>query len=104
MVATLGNRPPLAPRELLKPLGVLVAAVATITALTGFTVWHHANLLGVSLDAGMNGLVPPERHRAALVVACYHFTAYATATIGGVLVCVWVWAERRKRSNGERHV
>jgi hypothetical protein len=97
LVATLGTRPQLKPRELVRPLLVLVSVLATVTALTGFTVWHHANLLGVSLDAGMNGLVPAERHRAVLVVACYHFTAYATATIGGVVLCAWIWAERRGR-------
>lgn len=101
LVATLGKRPAFSPREFIKPLGVLVAAVATITGLTGFTVWHHANLLGVSLDAGMNGLVPAERHRAVLVVACYHFTAYASATLGGVVLCVWISLERRKRGNRE---
>lgn len=97
LVATLGPRPKLAPRELVRPLLVLVSVLAAATALTGFTVWHHANLLGVSLDAGMNGLVPVERHRAVLVVACYHFTAYATATVGGVVMCAWLWGERRKR-------
>lgn len=97
LVATLGPRPKLQPREIVRPLLVLVSALAVLTALSGFTVWHHANLLGVSLDAGMNGLVPPERHRAVLVVACYHFTAYATATLGGFVLCGWVWAERRRR-------
>ena len=98
IVATLGPHPQLAPRELVRPLLVLVSVLATVTALTGFTVWQHANLLGVSLDGGMNELVPQERHRAVFVVACYHFTGYATATIGGVVLCGWVWAERRKRS------
>jgi hypothetical protein len=99
LVATLGPRPKLQPHEFVRPLAVLVMSVAVLTALTGFTVWHHANLLGVSLDSGMNGLVPVERHRAVLVVACYHFTAYATATLGGVVLCGWVWNERRRRGN-----
>jgi hypothetical protein len=101
LVATLGPSPPLEPRELVRPLTVLVFGVAVVTGLTGFTVWHHANLLGVSLDAGLTGLVPVERHRAVLIVACYHLSAYASATIGGVVLCVWVWAERCRRSKGE---
>ena len=47
----------------------------------------------------IDDLVPPERHRAALVVACYHFTAYTTATLGGFVLCGWVWNERRKRGD-----
>ena len=97
LVATVGSRPALAPRELVRPMAVLVGVLAGVTALTGFTVWHHAHLLGVSLDAGMAQLVPPERHRGLLTVACYHFTAYATATAGGVVLCVWVWRERGRR-------
>jgi len=96
LVSTLGPRPPLAPRDFVKPLVVLMCAVGTVTALCGYSVWRHANMLSVSLE-GMDELIPPERHRAALVVASYHLVAYASATIGGVVVCVWLRAERRKR-------
>ena len=93
LVATVGRRPPLAPRELVRPMLVLVGVLAGVTALTGFTVWHHAGLLGVSLDSGMTQMVPPERHRGLLTVACYHLTAYVTAAVGGVVV-VRVGVER----------
>jgi hypothetical protein len=99
LVATLGPRPPLAPRELVRPLGILVSVLAAVTALTGFTVWHHANLLGVSLDAGMTGLVPPERHCGLLTVACYHLAAYVTATVSGLVLCAWMWSQRRRRGH-----
>ena len=99
LLATLGPRPQLAPRELVRPLALLVLATATATALTGVSVWHHAEMLGVTLEPGMASVVPPERHRGLLVVACYHLVAYATATIGGVVVCGWVQAERCKRGN-----
>lgn len=100
LVATLGSRPQLAPRELVWPLGVLVLAVATVTALTGFTVWHHAKLLGVSLT-DPSDLLPRERHPGLLTVACYHLSAYASATIGGIVLCIWVWLERGKRRRNE---
>lgn len=96
LVATLGSRPPLAPRDVVKPLGVLVCAVAVVTALTGVSVWRHAEMMGVLLP-GLDGVVPPERQRAAFVVACYHLVAYASATLGGVVLCAWLRAERRKR-------
>jgi hypothetical protein len=98
LVATLGPRPSPAPRELVCPLCVLVGVLALVTALTGFTVWRHAHLLGVALDSPMAEMVPRERHRELLTVACYHLSAYVTATVGGVVLCMWVWAERCKRA------
>jgi hypothetical protein len=97
LLATLGPRPQLTPRELVRPLLLLVGALAFVTGITGASVWYYTEVLGVSLDAGMTGLVPPARHRGLLTVACYHLVAYATAAAGGVVVCAWVWAERRKR-------
>jgi hypothetical protein len=98
LVATLGSRPPVAPRELVRPLVVLLLVVGLVVLLTGINVWRHAELLGVSLDPALTKLVPPERHRPLLIVACYHFAAYASATIGGVVLCVWVWVERVRRT------
>lgn len=98
LTATVGSRPPLAPRELVRPLAALVGVLAAVTALTGFAVWHHANLLGVSLDPQMSLLVPKERHRGLLTVACYHFTAYVTAAVGSAVLCMWVSGERRRRA------
>ncbi|VTR93769.1 Uncharacterized protein OS=Blastopirellula marina DSM 3645 GN=DSM3645_00965 PE=4 SV=1 [Gemmata massiliana] len=99
LVATVGPRPQLHPRELVLPLAVLVAVVAGATALTGASVWRHADTLGVALDPSTAELVPVERHKALLVVACYHFVAYGSAAIGGVAVCVWIGTKRRKRGH-----
>jgi hypothetical protein len=96
--ATLGPRPALTPRELVRPIAVLVGVLAGVTALTGFTVWYHAGVLGVTLRAEMTGLVPVEKHRGLLTVACYHLSAYVTATAGGVVLCVWVWVQRRRHA------
>ena len=79
------------------PFAILVCGIALVAALTGFTVWHHASLLGVS-QAEPSSLVPRENQLGLLTVACYHFTAYASAGIGGILLCVWVWMERGKRA------
>ncbi len=97
LLATVGPRPKLEPRELVVPLGLLVAAVAAATAITGYSVWRHTEMFGVYLDPGTAELVPAKRHRELLTVACYHFVAYASAVIGGVVLCAWVWVKRRKR-------
>ena len=101
LLATLGPRPKLEPRELVRPLALLIGAVAGCTALTGVSVWRHAQMMGVTLDPGMADAVPVRRHVALLTVACYHLVAYASAIVGGVVLCVWVAAERRKRAKQE---
>lgn len=98
LTATLGPRPKLTPRELVKPIVLVVCAVAAATTLAGVSVWRHAEMLGVTLDPGMAEAVPVRRHRELLTVACYHFVAYAGSAVGSVVLCVWVWAERRKRA------
>ena len=104
VAATVGDRPPLAVRELVRPFGLLLLAVTAVTALTGYTVWDHARAFDVSLGPHPAGLVPPERRRGLLVVACYHLAAYAAGAVGSVLLCVWVAAERRRRAKRPDHL
>ena len=103
LVATLGSRPPLASRELVRPLMVLLVVVSAVVLLTGINVWRHAELFGVSLDPALTKLLTPERHRPLLIVACYHFAAYASAVIGGVVLCLWVRVERVRRTTVKAH-
>lgn len=76
---------------------MLLAAVAAATAITGVSVFVIGGNLGVRLDLHP-GLIPPERHLAALAVACYHMAAYASAVAASVALCVWVGVERERRS------
>jgi hypothetical protein len=104
IAATIGTRPPLQVRELVRPMLVLMTVVATVTAVTGVNVAVHAELFGVSMDSNSAELVPPERRRAALVVACYHFSAYATAILGSIVLTVWISLERKRRELSRREL
>src|SRR5262249_28697462 len=53
IAATAGRKPPLGPRELVRPMLVLVLAIGTATAMTGVSVWHHAEMFEVRLDPGL---------------------------------------------------
>lgn len=98
LAATVGRRPPLALRDLMRPVLLLVAIIGAVVAVTGLSVWRHVELLGLRLDPLFVNLLPSERHRALFVVACYHFVAYVTALLGGVALCVWIWMERGRRT------
>jgi hypothetical protein len=98
IAATAGRKPPLGPRELVRPMLVLVLAVGAVTAVTGVSVWRHAELFEVRLDPGLTEPIPPGNRRGLFVVACYHLTAYVTAAVGSVVLCVWVGRERAARA------
>jgi hypothetical protein len=97
LIATIGTKPKLLPYEVIRPLLLLLAFVAMAVAITGVTVWWHAELMGVSIDPGLGMLLPPERHRALLVVSCYHFVAYVVSFVGSLVLWVWIWRERLER-------
>ncbi|WP_020473290.1 hypothetical protein [Zavarzinella formosa] len=94
LAATLGKNPPLATRDLVRPMLLLMAAVAVVTAITGVSAHRHAEMFNVRLDPRLDALIPVERHRAAFTVACYHFAAYASAILGSVVMCVWIGVRR----------
>jgi hypothetical protein len=101
IAATAGRKPPLGPRELVRPMLVLVLAVGTVTAITGLSVWHYAAVFEVRLDPGLTGAVPAENRRGLFVVACYHLTAYAAGVVGSVVLLGWIWRERTGRAAGQ---
>ena len=97
LVATFGTLPKLTPRDVVRHLLFLMLYVGATVSAIGGIVWWHAELLGVSIDPGLGRLLPPEHHRALLVVSCYHFAAYASSLCGSVVLCAWIWRERVKR-------
>ena len=99
LTATLGPWPRLAPRDLVRPMLVVIVLVGIATGLTGLTVDRHADMLDVSISPGAAADIPLERQRGLLVVSCYHFVAYASAVIASVGLCVWVTWERKRRSH-----
>jgi len=104
LTATLGKRPKLSPRELVVPLVILLLVLAAVVSIAGLSVWRHAEMFEVKLDQGFNAMLPLERHRGLLIVACYHMVAYAVAILGGLVLCVWIHLERVKRGRASPQI
>lgn len=102
LTATLGKNPPLGPRELLKPVGVLLLGVAAATAACGVSVWMYADAFEIRLHPLFDAKLPPERHRGLFTVSCYHLVAYASAIVGSVLLCGWIAWQRRSLADRVR--
>jgi hypothetical protein len=101
LAATVGQRPSLAVRDLVRPMLILLGAVAVVTAITGISAYRHAEMFSIRLDSFVDRLVPVERHRGLFVVACYHLAAYAAAVVGSVVMCVWIGVERGRRAKAD---
>ncbi len=98
LAATVGRKPPLATRDLVRPMLLLVGGVAAATAVTGAIVAIHAAAFEIHLDPLFAKRIPVERHRAAFTVACYHAAAYSFAILGSVALLVWIGRERTRRA------
>ena len=90
-----GRSPPLTMGQLARPMALLFLAVASVAILCGLGTNFNAGLLGVKLGEPWASQIPPERHRAMLVVANAHFGAYGSAVVGAIVVCEWASRKRR---------
>lgn len=88
LAATVGPLPPRPVRRLVTPMSLTVAGV--VVAITGVSVWHTANGLGVRLEGVYGEAIPPERHAAAVTVASCHMVAYLASITGSVVLCASV--------------
>jgi hypothetical protein len=95
--ATIGTKPELTTRELVKPMALTVCAIGIATTLTGVSAFHAAGVLNITLDPFLERAVPLERHRGLFAVACYHVTSYASAVVASIALCVWIGHERERR-------
>jgi hypothetical protein len=95
VAATVGTRPPLPLREVAWGMLAVIGVVAAATAFTGVNVARHAELFDIRFGPGLDGVIPPDRQRAAFAVACTHAATYVTAVAGSVALCVWVSVRRK---------
>jgi hypothetical protein len=91
--------PPFTVRNLIRPMLVTISFVAIVTTITGLTVWRHAEMFEIHFVGWLTTAVPVERQKNAFIVACYHFSAYISAIVGGMTMCVWLGWKRRQQPN-----
>ena len=96
LTATLGDKPCLQLRNIVKGMLVLLGVVGIMTALGGFSVYRHAELFQITLCCEPVQGVPEERRRNLFIVACYHLITYGTAIIGSVLLCLELARQRHR--------
>ena len=98
IVARAGAWPKRSAASLVRPLLVLMIASAACAMVAGIAGWLMAKSGVVVLPEPLASRVPPEKHVAFLADAFAHSASYFSGFVGGGIVMLRVWLQRRKAS------
>ncbi|MCC6426186.1 MAG: hypothetical protein IT435_05135 [Phycisphaerales bacterium] len=93
--ARVGSRPKLEPRDIIKPIAMLLAVMAICSAFAGVIGWLAASS-GWRAVPGVLDRIPPEAHARFLADLCAHNAAYVVGAVGAVVLAIWLWRRRGK--------
>ncbi|MBI5760206.1 MAG: hypothetical protein HZA46_16945 [Planctomycetales bacterium] len=95
LCARLGSQPRRDIGSLVRPIGKLLAIMATCALAAGLTGWLLAESGAIRLLGRMAIAVPPERHARFLADLWAHNASYAVGFFGGIVLCFRVRLRRR---------
>ncbi len=95
-VCRMGGKPKLTARDLLKPLGCLLATMAVLSMLAGFAGYYSAKQGWVHLVGDLATDVTPAKHTAFLADLWAHLAAYSSAFVGGFVLAIWATIRRHR--------
>lgn len=89
--------------DLVKPVGVMLLCMGTVSLLAGIVGYFVARAGGVILMEPLSVAVPRDKHVEFLADLWAHDAAYASGFLGGMSLCFWVLRRRRgsKSTNPE---
>jgi predicted benzoate:H+ symporter BenE len=99
--ARVGSLPKMDARDLLKPVGVMMACCGVLALAAGVVGYVLANVGAVSLDDGLAARIPPARHALFLADGFAHQASYTGGFVGGFILCIWVVMRRYRRQGIE---
>ena len=95
--ARVGSLPKANARDLLKPVGVMMACCGVLALAAGVVGYVLANGGGVTLDDGLAARILPARHALFLADLFAHTASYGGGLVGGFILCMWVVMRRYRR-------
>ena len=95
--ARVGSLPKMELRDLLKPVGVLLACCGLLALTAGVVGYVLANAGVVTLDDWLAARIPPARHALFLADGFAHLASYTGGFVGGLVLCLWVVMRRYRR-------
>jgi hypothetical protein len=101
LIARMGSRPKLTARDLVKPVAVLLACMGLLAAIAGVCGYFAAAAGRVWLVEPLASRVPQEKQIRFLADLWAHLASYGTGFLGGTVVWLWAWRERRRRVSAD---
>ena len=98
IAARAGGTHQLIARQLLRPIAVLLAAMATSAISFGLIGRTLANNKTIWVDGRFAQEIPPEQHINFLTDAWAHSASYGAATLGGILLIAYIIIRRIRSS------
>jgi hypothetical protein len=98
LAARFGAWPKVRASELARPIAWLCVVMAIGAFAAGILGAQLADWGTIRLPEPLASRIPAARHRLFLADAAAHLASYAVAFFGGLGICGWVVAVRRKRS------
>ena len=92
--STLGSRPPLGARDLVRPLAVALLAMGALAAAAGFVGAALARSGAVWLLEPTASAVPAAHHVGFLADLWAHLASYGGGLLAAVALSVWAWRRR----------
>jgi hypothetical protein len=94
-LARVGNKPKLSAVQLLRPIAFLLAIMATGAITVGSIAYVLARNGTLFLLDPLAGRIPESKHAAFIADSGAHLASYGIGFLGGVVLCCWIWRERR---------
>jgi hypothetical protein len=96
LVARAGRWPKLDATHLVRPIACLLIVMAVASLLAGITGYQLAKASNLVLPKPFGSRVPKDHHYAFFANSLAHLAAYGIGLLGGLILCVRVFAERRR--------
>ena len=94
IAARVGSRPKRSAGTLVRPVAMLLLAMAVCACLAGIVGWLLARNGAVLLVGSIAEEVPLDRHVPFLVDLWAHSASYLSGFVGGLILAVHVWRSR----------
>ena len=102
LVARAGSWPKLDAAHLLRPIACLLIVMAVASLLAGITGYQLAEASNMVLPEPFGPRIPKGHHHAFFADSLAHLAAYGVGLVGGLIVCVRAFLQRRRTARAAR--
>ena len=95
LTSRMGARPKLIAKSHVRPIVLLLIAMAICAAIAGIIGFNFARTGTVTLIGRLAANVPEEKHVPFIAALWAHTASYLVGLSGGIILCVHAWRRRR---------